>query len=116
MSPWPAEAPEPHAQAGTWLEPDGPPAAAAARSAAAAAGGRDRLGAPAAPPERAGGLLPLRPTEPGLGDRLRRRGALLVHPRLVVALDQHFGLGLQLGELRIGGGQLALLGAERRLM
>src|SRR5882724_8748786 len=35
MSPWLAEAPEPHAQDGTWLEPDGPAAAAAAAASAA---------------------------------------------------------------------------------
>jgi hypothetical protein len=51
-----------------------------------------------------------------LGDLVRRRGALLVHLGLVVALDQDFGLGLQPVQLHAGGGQLALRGAERRLV
>jgi hypothetical protein len=51
-------------------------------------------GGQAGHPHPAGGLLPLRLAEPRLGDLVRRRGALLVHLGLVVALDQDLGLGL----------------------
>ena len=69
------------------------------RHRAEAAAGLELLGGQAGHPQPAGGLLPFRLAEPGLGDLVRRRGPLLVHLGLVVALDQHLGLGLQPGQL-----------------
>ena len=81
-----------------------------------AAAGLELLGGQAGHPLPAGGLLLFGLPEPGLGHLVGRGGPLLVHLGLVVTLGQYLGLGLQPGQLRAGGRQLALLRAEGGLV